>query len=112
MQTIPSMAIPVQRQANSVTCSAIAESVIIEAGQSNRETITRDTKQALNQLEMIFDKKAVEERMELANIIARDGAKLIGDIATKKAWDAQVKALQETDPVKRAKYEQKNEIVV
>ena len=104
LQTIPSLSIPVQGQADSVTRSAIVEAIVIEAEHSNRETLNKDTQEALNKLETIFNKKSVEERLALTNILASEGFKLIGDIAVKERSRLLEKVNRSIDDKEKSKY--------
>lgn len=58
---------------SSVTKSTIGASTIIVKNQPNFDVakLNRDTQNSLNRLGEIFDKKKIEERQELAKLIAK-----------------------------------------
>ena len=62
-----------EKSAESTTKSVIANGTIT-TGSSNIDInkISKDTKNSLNKLDTIFDKKKVEERQELARLFAKD----------------------------------------
>ena len=62
-----------EKSAESTTKSVISNG-IITTGSSNIDIkkISKDTKNSLNKLDTIFDKKKVEERQELARLFAKD----------------------------------------
>ena len=68
----PTMSIPVKGDGSSVTYSAISRG-IIKAADRDISDINRDTEHALNKLGKIFDKKKVEERQVLSNLISKEG---------------------------------------
>lgn len=81
---------PVKGKADSITESAVSEGTInitdAEHQKQNVSDLNRQTKNALNRLEKIFDKEKVQERQELATEFAKLGAEKIGDIANEKNW--------------------------
>ena len=61
------------KSSESTTKSAIANGTIkTQSSNIDIEKISRDTESSLNKLDMIFDKKKVEERQELARLFAKD----------------------------------------
>lgn len=81
---------PVKGKADSITESVISEGSInitdVEHQKQNVYDLNRQTKNALNRLEKIFDKEKVQERQDLAAEFAKLGAEKIGDIANEKNW--------------------------
>lgn len=62
-----------EKSAESTTKSVIANGTIItESSNIDINKISKDTKNSLNKLDTIFDKKKVEERQELARLFAKD----------------------------------------
>lgn len=62
-----------EKSAESTTKSVIANGIIItESSNIDINKIFKDTKNSLNKLDTIFDKKKVEERQELARLFAKD----------------------------------------
>ena len=62
-----------EKSAESTTKSVIANGIIItESSNIDINKISKDTKNSLNKLDTIFDKKKVEERQELARLFAKD----------------------------------------
>ena len=53
----------------------------------NVNVINRDTKNALNELGKIFDKKKLEERQELAKLFAKNANEAIYKISESKGWE-------------------------
>ena len=64
--------------------AAIAESIITTTKEKTDKEISHDTANALNKLSDIFDKKKIEEKQELVNLMSQTGFTLIGDIADRK----------------------------
>ena len=89
----PTMSIPVKGDGSSVTYSAISRG-IIKAADRDISDINRDTEHALNKLGKIFDKKKVEERQVLSNLISKEGFTLIGDLAVHKQKELLAKAME------------------
>ena len=84
--------IPVSGDGSSTTRSAIADGIISVADTQSASDINHNTKEALQTLGQIFDKKKVEEKQELVNLMAKDGYTLIGDISVRKAQEYITKA--------------------
>ena len=84
--------IPVSGDGSSTTRSAIADGIISVADTQSVSDINHNTKEALQTLGQIFDKKKVEEKQELVNLMAKDGYTLIGDISVRKAQEYITKA--------------------
>lgn len=62
-----------EKSAESTTKSVIANGTITtESANIDINKISKDTKNSLNKLDTIFDKKKVEERQELARLFAKD----------------------------------------
>lgn len=62
-----------EKSAESTTKSVIVNGTIItESSNIDINKISKDTKNSLNKLDTIFDKKKVEERQELARLFAKD----------------------------------------
>lgn len=62
-----------EKSAESTTKSVIANGTIkTESSNIDINKISKDTKNSLNKLDTIFDKKKVEERQELARLFAKD----------------------------------------
>lgn len=62
-----------EKSVESTTKSVIANGTIItESSNIDINKISKDTKNSLNKLDTIFDKKKVEERQELARLFAKD----------------------------------------
>lgn len=62
-----------EKLAESTTKSVISNGTIItESSNIDINKISKDTKNSLNKLDTIFDKKKVEERQELARLFAKD----------------------------------------
>ena len=64
--------------------AAIAESIITTTKEKTEKEISHDTANALNKQSDIFDKKKIEEKQELVNLMSQTGFTLIGDIADRK----------------------------
>ncbi len=72
MSLTPNVAPEAKGKANSTTYSAIADGRIsVLDGQTDVNTIRKDTQNTLNKLAVIFDKKTVEEKQELAMIFSQ-----------------------------------------
>ena len=84
--------VPVKGEADSTTYSAIADSIITTTKEKTEKEIRHDTENALNKLSEIFDKKKIEEKRELVNLMSQTGFTLIGDIADRKESELKRKA--------------------
>ena len=84
--------IPVKGKAGSTTYAAIADSIITTTKEKTDKEISHDTTNALNTLSEIFDKKKIEEKRELVNLMSQTGFTLIGDIADRKESELKRKA--------------------
>ena len=84
--------IPVKGKAGSITYAAIADSIITTTKEKTEKEIRHDTENALNKLSEIFDKKKIEEKQELVNLMSQTGFTLIGDIADRKESELKRKA--------------------
>ncbi len=70
---IPMPTVGASGKASSTTKSAIAPGTITIKTPIDISKINRDTKNSLNELAKIFDKKKMEERQELARLVAKYG---------------------------------------
>lgn len=79
----PKQGMPVNGEAESTTKSAIAEGTIEIRSNENQNisNLSRNTQEALNKLEKIFDAKTVKEQQELADLFGEVAFKAVGDIA-------------------------------
>ena len=84
--------VPVKGKAGSTTYAAIADSIITTTKEKTDKEIRHDTENALNKLSEIFDKKKIEEKQELVNLMSQTGFTLIGDIADRKESELKRKA--------------------
>ena len=86
----PSMTPAVKGKADSTTKSAVADGTITITDKEHQKqdvsTLNRDTKNALNQLEDIFDKTKVEEKQELIGMLEKYGNQAIHTYAESKGW--------------------------
>ena len=73
-------------EADSTTKAAIADGTIeIRSNpQQNIANLSRDTENALNALDKIFDKKTVQEQQEIAQLFGQVAFKAIGDLGLKE----------------------------
>lgn len=87
----PSMTPTVKGKADSTTKSAVADGTITITDKEHQKqdvsTLNRDTKNALNQLEDIFDKTKVEEKQELIGMLEKYGNQAIHKYAESKGWE-------------------------
>ena len=87
----PSMTLTVKGKADSTTKSAVADGTITITDKEHQKqdvsTLNRDTKNALNQLEDIFDKTKVEEKQELIGMLEKYGNQAIHKYAESKGWE-------------------------
>ncbi|EGO62227.1 hemagglutinin repeat-containing protein, partial [Acetonema longum] len=86
--TGPNLGVPVSDDKTSTTHAAIAQGTIEIKDQANQKAditkLSRDTQNAVNKLDQIFDKKTVQEKQELANLFSQEAVKLVGDIAERE----------------------------
>ena len=86
----PSMTPTVKGKADSTTKSAVADGTITITDKEHQKqdvsTLNRDTKNALNQLQEIFDKTKVEEKQELVGMLEKYGNQAIHTYAESKGW--------------------------
>ena len=68
---LPTPMVGASGKASSITKSAIAPGTIQTKVPMDVEVINRDAKHSLNELGQIFDKKKLEERQELARLVAK-----------------------------------------
>ena len=70
---LPNLLPDSSKSASSTTTSAISNGTIeVRDANFNMQTLSRDTKDSLNKLDEIFDKKKVEERQELSKLFAKE----------------------------------------
>ena len=86
----PAVSTGSKEKASSVTRSAVAKGTITitdkEKQKQDIAKLNRDTKDTLNQLSEIFDKKKVEEKQELMGMIGKYGNQAIHRYAERKGW--------------------------
>ena len=86
----PAVSTGSKEKASSVTKSAVAKGTITitdkEKQKQDIAKLNRDTKDTLNQLSEIFDKKKVEENQELMGMIGKYGNQAIHRYAERKGW--------------------------
>lgn len=83
-----------EKSVESTTKSVIANGTIItESSNIDINKISKDTKNSLNKLDTIFDKKKVEERQELARLFAKDAFEQLHDWEPKTKEGKAAKAL-------------------
>ena len=71
--TLPNLLPDSSKSTSSTTKSAISNGTIeVRAANFNIQTLSRDTKESLNKLDEIFDKKKIEERQELSKLFAKE----------------------------------------
>ncbi|EGO62958.1 hemagglutinin repeat-containing protein, partial [Acetonema longum] len=82
------LGVPVSDDKTSTTHAAIALGTIEIKDKANQKAditkLSRDTQNAVNKLDQIFDKKTVQEKQELANLFSQEAVKLVGDIAERE----------------------------
>ena len=84
---VPDLGMSSNDSASSMTKSAIAPGKLTVTKEPvNLNTINRDTKNSLNELGKIFDKKKLEERQELAKLFAKNADEAIHKISESKGW--------------------------
>ena len=70
---LPNLLPDSSKSASSITKSAISNGTIeVRDANFNIQTLSRDTKDSLNKLDEIFDKKKIEERQELSKLFAKE----------------------------------------
>ena len=70
---LPNLLPDSSKSASSTTKSAISNGTIeVRDANFNMQTLSRDTKDSLNKLDEIFDKKKIEERQELSKLFAKE----------------------------------------
>ena len=73
MGTLPNLLPDSSKSTSSTTKSAISNGTIeVRDADFNIQTLSRDTKESLNKLDEIFDKKKIEERQELSKLFAKE----------------------------------------
>ena len=71
--TLPNLLPDSSKSTSSTTKSAISNGTIeVRDANFNMQTLSRDTKDRLNKLDEIFDKKKIEERQELSKLFAKE----------------------------------------
>ena len=71
--TLPNLLPDSSKSNSSTTKSAITNGTIeVRDANFNMQTLSRDTKDSLNKLDEIFDKKKIEERQELSKLFAKE----------------------------------------
>ena len=71
--TLPDLLPDSSKSNSSTTKSAISNGTIgVRDTNFNMQTLSRDTKDSLNKLDEIFDKKKIEERQELSKLFAKE----------------------------------------
>ena len=71
--TLPNLLPDSSKSSSSTTKSAISNGTIeVRDANFNMQTLSRDTKDSLNKLDEIFDKKKIEERQELSQLFAKE----------------------------------------
>ena len=71
--TLPNLLPDSSKSTSSTTKSAISNGTIeVQDADFNMQTLSRDTKESLNKLDEIFDKKKIEERQELSKLFAKE----------------------------------------
>ena len=84
---VPDLGMSSKESASSMTKSAIAPGKLTVTKEPvNLNTVNRDTKNSLNELGKIFDKKKLEERQELAKLFAKNADEAIHQISESKGW--------------------------
>ena len=71
--TLPNLLPDSSKSSSSTTKSAISNGTIeVRDADFNMQILSRDTKDSLNKLDEIFDKKKIEERQELSKLFAKE----------------------------------------
>ena len=84
---VPDLMPGAEDEASSTTHSAIAPGTITTTKEkTDLSQINRDTANALNKLNHIFDKKTIEEKQELAKLFAKNGNELIHKVSEYYGW--------------------------
>ena len=86
----PNLTPTVKDNADSTTKSVVAEGTIHITNKEKQKqdiaSLNRDTKNSLNQLQEIFDKRKVEEKQELVGMLEKYGNQAIHTYAESKGW--------------------------
>ena len=86
----PNLTPTVKDKTDSTTKSAVAEGTIHITNKEKQKqdiaSLNRDTKNSLNQLQEIFDKRKVEEKQELLGMLEKYGNQAIHTYAESKGW--------------------------
>lgn len=70
---LPNLLPDSSKSASSTTTSAISNGTIeVRDANFNMQTLSRDTKDSLNKLDEIFDKKKIKEHQELSKLFAKE----------------------------------------
>ncbi|EGO62457.1 adhesin HecA family protein, partial [Acetonema longum DSM 6540] len=98
----PDMGVPVSDDKTSTTHAAIAQGTIEIKDQANQKAditkLSRDTQNAVNKLDQIFDKKSVQEKQELSKMLGQEAFKAVGDLAAAQYKKAAEDEANTTDP--------------
>ena len=71
--TLPNLLPDSSKSTSSTTESAVSNGTIeVRDADFNIQTLSRDTKDSLNKLDEIFDKKKIEERQELSKLFVKE----------------------------------------
>ena len=71
--TLPNLLPDSSKSSSSTTKSAISNGTVeVRDANFNMQTLSRETKDSLNKLDEIFDKKKIEERQELSKLFAKE----------------------------------------
>ncbi|WP_289087564.1 hypothetical protein [uncultured Veillonella sp.] len=85
---VPDLGMPSSDSVTSTTQSAIAPGILLVTNEHlDPATVKRNTKDTLNALDTIFDKKKLEERQELTKLFAKNANEAIHQISESKGWE-------------------------
>ena len=88
MGLVPDLGMPSSDSVTSTTKSAIAPGMLLVTNEHlDPATVNRNTKDTLNALDAIFDKKKIDERQELAKLFAKNANEAIHQISKSKGWE-------------------------
>ena len=88
MGLVPDLGMPSSDSVTSTTQSAIAPGILLVTNEHlDPATVNRNTKDTLNALDAIFDKKKIDERQELAKLFAKNANEAIHKISESKGWE-------------------------